>query len=107
MTHNVVLRLPAGRSGSKDPPGISGRPSLRLPMVAQGLRTLQQFVAHALVVTFTIIVSHVFLNCVTQLGFAKDDHLIQTLRFDGEHEALGKGVQVGTFRPSAPCGRSG
>ena len=40
--------------------GISGRPSLRLPMVAQGLNTLQQFVPHALVVTFKMIVGRLF-----------------------------------------------
>ena len=37
----------------------SGGP-LRLPMVAQGLNTLQQFVPHALVVTFKMIVGQLF-----------------------------------------------
>ena len=50
MTHNLPI-------------GISGRPSLRLPMLSQGLRALQHFVPHALVV-----------------------------------EALGEGIQIGTFR---------
>ena len=43
--------------------GISGRPSLRLPMVAQGLNTLQQIVPHALVVTFKMIDGY-FLSCL-------------------------------------------
>ena len=61
------------------PVAISSRPSLPLPMVAQGLRTLQELVAHALVVSFEMIVGNVLSDSKPQLGFAEEYHAVQAL----------------------------
>ena len=37
---------------------------------------IQEFVANTLVIALEVIVSDVFLDCVPQLGFAKENHAV-------------------------------
>ena len=54
----------------------------------------QEPATDALMVAFAVVVSHVFANKMSQVGFAKNDEVIETLLANGFYETLSVGVTV-------------
>ncbi len=53
---------------------------------------LQEFVANPLVVLFLMIVGNVSSHGIPQVGFAEENHAIQTLGLNGEHKPFSEGI---------------
>ena len=51
-----------------------------------------------MMVAFSVVVSNVFTNKMSQMGFAKDDEVSEALIPDGLDEALGVRVAIGALR---------
>jgi hypothetical protein len=57
-------------------------------------------VANSLVRAVAVVAGlHEFADEVLEMGFAEHDEMVEALRFDGEHKALGKGIEHGLARP--------